>query len=87
MENTDTEICRFCEYTGTEPYDKCYTHCSESEDGKHVANPRTIDIRMDRGAMRWDSTSKTVVADVNCENCGQSGSFFIEIIPDAVNWD
>ena len=78
----DTEYCRFCEAEG-----KCYTHCSESEDGKHLANPRTIEVRMDRGLMRWDSSSKTVVADVNCSNCGQSGSFFIEITPDAVNWD
>jgi hypothetical protein len=62
-------VCEFClgEGEGNEEKlrsGKCYTHCQESEDGKHEADPGTFHLERDRNK---------VYLDVNCRNCGQSG--------------
>ena len=68
----DNEPCAAC---GAK---NCYAHCSESADGKHVYSPGTIEVREER--------ETDVLVDVNCAKCGQSGSCFITLNPDDINW-
>jgi hypothetical protein len=52
----------------------CQEHCSESKDGKHKADPHTL--QPVRGA-DW-------IVDVNCIFCGQSTG--IQIDPTKIQW-
>lgn len=81
MSWNDDESCKFCEREGREQGGTCYTHCSGSETGKHVADPDTASNRESR-------RSNPFVFDVNCKLCGQSGSFTIEPnLDDITVWD
>jgi hypothetical protein len=66
-----------CKVCGEE---NCYAHCDESEDGKHAYKPGSILAREDGAGDDY------VIVDLNCKNCGQSGSCVLELNEDNINW-
>lgn len=63
-------MCKHCKEKGT-----CYTHCQETEDGKHVPDPNSI----------AQSDGQPFILDVWCKKCGTSGS--IVVMPGEIQWD
>lgn len=63
-----------CRHCNTEQ-DKCYRHCHESDDGKHVADALS--------AQQADDMD--FVVDYACIKCGISGSVMVN--PDDIMWE
>jgi hypothetical protein len=64
-------VCRHCGTSG-----ECYTHCQNTEDGKHVADPASAQPA---------NGPPDFTIDFNCIKCGQSGA--VAINPDDIQWD
>jgi hypothetical protein len=58
-----------------------YSHCPDSPDGKHRANPATAQPDHDAGRNRGTDW----IIDFNCIHCGQSGS--LKVDPADIQWE
>lgn len=65
--------CLFC----NNPDDVCYTHCSNSTDGKHEIDPDSLVLTRNS----WGDFS----LDGFCHACGQAGG--IPFSPDDIQWN
>jgi hypothetical protein len=54
---------------------RCYEHCYEAKDGKHIADPKSVEV---------PDGADDFVVDLNCDLCGQSGGYRID--PTQIDW-
>lgn len=74
--------CKFCEAgTTPDPAGACFKHCQKTPDGKHKLDPSSAQSTDTADMMDEDS----FVIDVNCIECGQSGSATVAL--EDIYWD
>ena len=65
-----------CKHCGEED---CLVHCQKTDHGNHIPDPNSISY--DPGS----DGGRSFIFDINCVECGISGSFAVEL--DDINWD
>lgn len=83
------ELCEHCHNEDSVDVQKvdCFRHCHAVPSGEHEPDPVTISIDPDVLKDLLSSTLDYLIFDINCLNCGVSGSFSVEINPNDIQWE